>query len=200
MPLSVGDLEAGDVDGDGDLDLVLADWGPGNNMTNDGGRTRLWLNDGTAHFADATDARMPRRQDPLLVGPRAGRRGQRRRSRRAGVVQALRRQQPVSQRRQRHVHGRSARSAAVHEQLRVRADGPRRRRVSRPRDDQRRRDRRRGQRAAAASTCSATTARAASATRPRPGGRRRTTSARTTTWWRSSMSTPTATPTSSSDR
>ena len=47
MPLSVGDLEFGDVDGDGDLDLVLADWGPGNNMTNDGGRTRLWLNDGT---------------------------------------------------------------------------------------------------------------------------------------------------------
>src|SRR5215203_803423 len=31
MPLSVGDLETGDVDGDGDLDVVLADWGPGNN-------------------------------------------------------------------------------------------------------------------------------------------------------------------------
>ena len=59
MPLSVGDLEAGDVDGDGDLDLVLADWGPGNNMTNDGGRTRLWLNDGTGRFTDATEARMP---------------------------------------------------------------------------------------------------------------------------------------------
>ena len=29
MPLSVGDLEPGDVDLDGDLDLVLADWGPG---------------------------------------------------------------------------------------------------------------------------------------------------------------------------
>jgi hypothetical protein len=57
--LSVGDLEAGDVDGDGDLDLVLADWGPGNNMTNDGGRTRLWLNDGSGHFIDATAARMP---------------------------------------------------------------------------------------------------------------------------------------------
>ena len=59
MPLSVGDLEPGDADGDGDLDLVLADWGPGNNMTNAGGRTRLWLNDGTGHFTDATDERMP---------------------------------------------------------------------------------------------------------------------------------------------
>ncbi len=59
MPLSVGDLEPGDVDGDGDLDLVLADWGAGNNMSNDGGRTRLWLNDGTGRFSDATDARMP---------------------------------------------------------------------------------------------------------------------------------------------
>jgi hypothetical protein len=59
MPLSVGDIEAGDVDGDGDLDLVLADWGAGNNMTNDGGRTRLWLNDGAAHFVDATDKRLP---------------------------------------------------------------------------------------------------------------------------------------------
>ncbi len=57
--LSVGDLEPGDVDGDGDLDLVLADWGPGNNMSNDGGRTHLWLNDGTGRFTDATAARMP---------------------------------------------------------------------------------------------------------------------------------------------
>ena len=57
--LSLGDAEAGDVDGDGDLDLVLADWGPGNNMTNDGGRTRLWLNDGAGGFADVTAARMP---------------------------------------------------------------------------------------------------------------------------------------------
>jgi hypothetical protein len=56
---SIGDLEPGDVDGDGDLDLVLADWGPGNNMTNDGERTRLWLNDGSGRFTDATDARMP---------------------------------------------------------------------------------------------------------------------------------------------
>ena len=59
MPLSLGDLEAGDVDLDGDLDLVLADWGPGHNMTNEGGRTRLWLNDGSGRFSDATAARMP---------------------------------------------------------------------------------------------------------------------------------------------
>ncbi len=59
IALSVGDIEVGDVDGDGDLDLVLADWGPGNNMTNAGGRTRLWLNDGTGHFSDATEKRMP---------------------------------------------------------------------------------------------------------------------------------------------
>ena len=59
MPLSVGDLEFGDVDGDGDLDVVLVDWGVGNNMTSDGGRTRLWLNDGSGHFTDATDTRMP---------------------------------------------------------------------------------------------------------------------------------------------
>jgi hypothetical protein len=57
--LSVGDAECGDVDGDGDLDIVLADWGSGNNMINDGGRTRLWLNDGAARFTDATSERMP---------------------------------------------------------------------------------------------------------------------------------------------
>ena len=57
--LSVGDIECGDVDGDGDLDLVLADWGPGNNMTNDGGVTRLWLNDGSGKFIDESAGRLP---------------------------------------------------------------------------------------------------------------------------------------------
>ncbi len=56
---SIGDLELGDVDGDGNLDIVLTDWGPGNNMTNVGGRTLLWLGDGTGRFTDATSERMP---------------------------------------------------------------------------------------------------------------------------------------------
>src|ERR671913_304342 len=56
---SIGDLEFGDVDGDGDLDVVLADWGPESPMENEGGRTMLWLNDGSGHFKDATGARMP---------------------------------------------------------------------------------------------------------------------------------------------
>lgn len=56
---SIGDLEFGDVDGDGDLDVVLADWGPDSPMSNEGGRTRLWLNDGTGHFSDATETHMP---------------------------------------------------------------------------------------------------------------------------------------------
>jgi hypothetical protein len=56
---SIGDLEFGDVDGDGDLDVVLADWGPGSPMENAGGRTMLWLNDGSGHFKNATKERMP---------------------------------------------------------------------------------------------------------------------------------------------
>jgi hypothetical protein len=56
---SVGDLEFGDVDGDQDLDAVLADWGPESPMLNEGGRTMLWLNDGSGRFTNATEARMP---------------------------------------------------------------------------------------------------------------------------------------------
>lgn len=57
--MSVGDLEVGDVDRDGDLDVVLADWGRGSPMKNRGGRTRLWLNDGSGVFTDVTAQRMP---------------------------------------------------------------------------------------------------------------------------------------------
>jgi hypothetical protein len=47
----VGDADFGDVDGDGDLDLVLADWGT---SLNTGARPRLYLNDGAGTFTDAT--------------------------------------------------------------------------------------------------------------------------------------------------
>jgi hypothetical protein len=59
MEASIGDLELGDVDGDGDLDLVLAQWGDGNPMKNNGGRTMLWINDGNGKFTDVTESRMP---------------------------------------------------------------------------------------------------------------------------------------------
>ena len=56
--LSAGDLRIGDVDGDRDLDIAIADWGDGGPI-NEGGRVALWLNDGAAHFTDATAERMP---------------------------------------------------------------------------------------------------------------------------------------------
>jgi hypothetical protein len=56
---SFGDVALGDVDGDGDIDLVLADWGPGNPLSNEGGITRLWLNNGFGAFIDATSEKMP---------------------------------------------------------------------------------------------------------------------------------------------
>jgi hypothetical protein len=56
---SIGDVEFGDVDDDGDLDIILSDWGPGSNMNNNGGRTMLWLNDGNGKFEDATETQMP---------------------------------------------------------------------------------------------------------------------------------------------
>jgi len=63
---SIGDIEFGDVDGDGDLDILLAEWGatdPGASNYQ-GGRTRLYLNDGSGNFTDVTATQMP----DLLIG------------------------------------------------------------------------------------------------------------------------------------
>lgn len=54
----IGDLELADVDADGDLDIVLADWGPGDAGA-EGAVTQLWLGDGTGAFTDATATHMP---------------------------------------------------------------------------------------------------------------------------------------------
>ena len=57
MPIVYGwtmALSLGDVDEDGDLDIVFA---------NSGARNRLYLNDGTGDFSDATAARMPPQEE-----------------------------------------------------------------------------------------------------------------------------------------
>jgi MYXO-CTERM domain-containing protein len=66
---SIGDLEVGDIDNDGDLDIVLADWGldgPGTKLldpfTAPGGKMLVWrneLNGSARKFVDATRSTMP---------------------------------------------------------------------------------------------------------------------------------------------
>jgi hypothetical protein len=58
-----GAARFGDVDGDGDLDLAVTDWGEA--PPSSPGTAHLYLNDGTGVFADATD-RLPAASDPPL--------------------------------------------------------------------------------------------------------------------------------------
>ena len=44
---------------------MLADWGDGSPLESEGGRVRLWLNDGAAHFTDVTPDRMRTEGRPL---------------------------------------------------------------------------------------------------------------------------------------
>ncbi len=69
IPASVGDIEIGDIDNDGDLDIVLADWnleGPGGTLldpfTAPGGKVMVWRNDlsePAGRFVDITETAMP---------------------------------------------------------------------------------------------------------------------------------------------
>jgi hypothetical protein len=57
---AVHDVEPGDVDGDGDLDLLISDTGPMDPTSGaPGGRTKLYLNDGAGNFTDVTLTQMP---------------------------------------------------------------------------------------------------------------------------------------------
>ena len=85
---SVGDLEFGDVEGDRDLDAVLADWGSGSPMAGDGGRTMLWLNDGKGISRTPRKSACPRICS-VLMGTRVRGCGQRLRSGRHGFVQGV---------------------------------------------------------------------------------------------------------------
>ena len=53
------DARLADVDGDGDLDILLSNENPFNPSPNGGGQNRVLINDGSAVFTDGTAARLP---------------------------------------------------------------------------------------------------------------------------------------------
>jgi hypothetical protein len=61
VPASIGDLEVGDLDADGDLDIVLADWGPGNPMQGAAAAPIVWLAAEEGRYVPAEDDAVPDR-------------------------------------------------------------------------------------------------------------------------------------------
>jgi hypothetical protein len=57
------DARLSDVDGDGDLDILLSNENPFNPSPTGGGQNRLLINDGTGTFSDQTTARLPSATD-----------------------------------------------------------------------------------------------------------------------------------------
>src|SRR5438128_430044 len=58
IDVAFGDAKLGDIDNDGDLDIVAADWGDGDPFAVRGAPV-AWINDGSGHFTDDTAARFP---------------------------------------------------------------------------------------------------------------------------------------------
>jgi hypothetical protein len=57
------DARLADVDGDGDLDILLSNENPFNPLPTGGGQDRLWINNGLGFFTDETATRFPAAND-----------------------------------------------------------------------------------------------------------------------------------------
>jgi hypothetical protein len=61
------DARSADIDGDGDLDVLLSNENPFNPSPSGGAQNRVWINDGSATFTDETPTRLPAATDQTAV-------------------------------------------------------------------------------------------------------------------------------------